>query len=312
MILITGGLGFIGIHTARALLDLGETCVLTQYRTSTIPDFLEPEIGRRIFIEQVDITNQSDFLEIGKRNKITGIVHLAMPGLRANELFENVRANLESLQNVLRAAHQWEVPRISIASAIGVYMGVSESPFREDMPLPMIADNPFTTFKKSSELIASYIAKRAGFEVVHLRISGIWGPMQKSAANLVLAPKLVHAAIKGVSPDFSNRGSAHLLDAYDMCYVKDCARGIALLQTADKLNHSSYNIGSGRVIMNKEFVMAIKKVVPDAEIELPEGHRVDIYLDITRIRQDTGYEPEYDVELGIADYVSWLKAGNDI
>ena len=79
MILVTGGLGFIGIHTALALLDLGETCVLTQHRTSTIPSFVETEIGKRIFIERVDITNPSAFMEIGKRFKINGIVHLAMP-----------------------------------------------------------------------------------------------------------------------------------------------------------------------------------------------------------------------------------------
>ena len=230
-----------------------------------------------------------------------------------SDLFENLRSNLEGLQNVLLAAHRWGVHRICITSAIGVYAGVSENPFREDMPLPMIADNPFTTFKKSSELIASYIATRAGFEVIHLRISGIWGPRQKSAAaNLVVAPKLVHAAIRGASPDFQNQSSDHILDAYDMCYVKDCARGIALLQKADKLNHSTYNIGSGRIIMNREFVAGIKKVIPNAKIDLPEGHCVNMYLDISRIRQDTGYEPEYNVERGIADYVSWLKAGNDI
>ncbi|MFD0696549.1 NAD-dependent epimerase/dehydratase family protein [Paenibacillus sp. GCM10027628] len=312
MILITGGLGFIGIHTARALLDLGETCVLTQYRTSEIPNFVELEIGKRVFIEQVDITNSSAFLEIGKRHKISGIVHLAMPGSGVTGLFDKLRAHNEGLQNVLQAAHQWGVPRVGIGSAIGVYMGVSESPFREDMPLPMSADNPFTTFKKSSELIASYAARSADFEVVNLRIAGIWGPMQKSAANLVVAPKLVHAAVRGVPTNFSDPASSHLLDAYDMCYVKDCARGIALLQTAQRLNHSTYNIGSGRVIMNEEFFAAIKRMIPDAEIALPKGHCLDVCLDITRIRQDTGYEPEYDVERGIADYIGWLKSGNKV
>lgn len=310
MILITGGLGFIGIHTARALLDLGETCVLTQYRTSDIPSFIKRELGKRAFIEQVDITNPSAFLEIGKRRNISGIIHLAMPGSVMTGLFDKLRAHHESLQNVLQAAHQWGVPRVSISSAIGVYMGVSESPFREDMPLPMSADNPFTAFKKSSELIASYIARSAGFEVVNLRIAGIWGPMQKSAANLFVAPKLVHAAVSGMPSNFSDTASSHLLDAYDMCYVKDCARAIALLQTAQQLNHSTYNIGSGRIIRNEEFVAAIHRIIPDAEISLPKGHRLEVCLDITRIRQDTGYEPAYDIERGIADYIGWLRSGN--
>jgi nucleoside-diphosphate-sugar epimerase len=40
MILITGGPGFIGSHTARALLDLGESCVLTPHRVARRPEFL--------------------------------------------------------------------------------------------------------------------------------------------------------------------------------------------------------------------------------------------------------------------------------
>lgn len=187
-------------------------------------------------------------------------------------------------------------------------MGIEECPFREDMPLPMSANNPFTTFKKSSELIATYIAGRLDFEVVNLRISGVWGPLQKSTANLVVASQLVHAAVRGLQPTFSDR----TLDAYDMCYVKDCARAIAQLQIADKLNHSTYNIGSGRIIRNQEFVKAIKGVIPDAKLELPEGPHLDMYLDIARIREDIGYEPVYDVETGISEYVQWLNSGNEV
>jgi UDP-glucose 4-epimerase len=55
MILITGGLGFIGTHTARAVLDLGESCVLVQRRAPAAPGTLADELGRRVFIEQADI-----------------------------------------------------------------------------------------------------------------------------------------------------------------------------------------------------------------------------------------------------------------
>ncbi|WP_274654869.1 NAD-dependent epimerase/dehydratase family protein [Paenibacillus humicola] len=308
MILVTGGLGFIGSHTARALLDLGESCVLTRYRKSKVPSFLESEIGRRAYIEQVDITDASAFLSIGERHKITGIVHLAMTGSGMSDPFDYFRANTDSLQSVLQAAHKWGVTRVSFASAIGVYMGVGECPFQEDMPLTMTADNPFTTFKKSSELIATYIAGRLGFEIVNLRISGAWGPLQKSAANLVVASQLVHAAVGGLQPTFSGQ----VLDAYDMCYVKDCAQAIAQLQVADKLNHNTYNIGSGRIVKNQEFVAAIKSVIPGAKLELPEGPCLDMFLDIARIRQEIAYEPEYDVEKGIFEYVSWLKSGNEV
>lgn len=58
-------------------------------------------------------------------------------------------------------------------------------------------------------------------------------------------------------------------------------------------------------------------VVPDAQIELPggrdpDGSGHDAYLDITRLCQDTGYQPAYDAERAAADYIGWLRAGNEL
>ena len=105
-------------------------------------------------------------------------------------------------------------------------------------------------------------------------------------------------------------------DGADLCYVKDCARGIALLLLADRLNHRTYNVADGRATKNSEIVAAIKAVLPGAQIDLPPGRDPDgpgrdSYLDITRIRQDTGYQPEYSTQRGIAEYITWLQAGHE-
>jgi nucleoside-diphosphate-sugar epimerase len=77
MILITGGLGSIGSHTARALLDLGESIVLTAHRSTELPEFLAGEPAGRVVVEPLDTADEASFVEIGKRHEITGIVHLA-------------------------------------------------------------------------------------------------------------------------------------------------------------------------------------------------------------------------------------------
>ena len=77
MILITGGLGFIGSHTTRALVNLGEPCVLVQRREPVLPDDLAGQAGGRVFAEQADITDLAALLDIGTRHKITGIIHMA-------------------------------------------------------------------------------------------------------------------------------------------------------------------------------------------------------------------------------------------
>jgi UDP-glucose 4-epimerase len=321
MILITGGLGFIGSHTARALLDLGESCVLVQRRTSEVPDAFADEAGKRVFVEQVDIMDRAALLEIGTRHKITGIVHLAgsvpwPPG--EYEPVDGARKAIDSLLNVFQAACDWQVARVGVASTIGVYGGVAgRVPWQEDMALPMTAGHTIPAFKKIGELLTDSIADATGLQVVNYRISYIWGPLGRTATPFYPAPQLVHAAVRGTAPDLSMLYSpAHAEDAVDMCYVKDCGRAIALLQLADRLSHRTYNVAAGRATSNGEFTAAIKKVVPDAQIDLPGGRDPngpgeDVYLDITRLRQDTGYQPAYDTERAVADYIGWLRAGNE-
>ena len=42
----------------------------------------------------------------------------------------------------------------------------------------------------------------------------------------------------------------------------------------------------------------------------PKGSGRDLCLDITRLREDTDYQPDYDIVRAVADYVSWLRAGH--
>jgi UDP-glucose 4-epimerase len=52
--------------------------------------------------------------------------------------------------------------------------------------------------------------------------------------------------------------------------------------------------------------------VPEAALDLPAGAgRPGAALDITRLRQDTGFEPRYDTVRAAADYIAWLRAGNE-
>lgn len=320
MILITGGLGFIGAHTARALLDLGEPCVLTtRSHVRKDPDFLASEIGERVYIEELDITDRAALLQIGKRHEITGIVHLAVGAVGWK--VDDFRANTEVLLNVLQATQDWGVPRVSIASTVGVYGGAAADAatglLREDTPLPMTAAHPIPDFKKITELIAGGVARQAGFEVVNLRLAA-WGPLfHHPPSPINITTQLVHAAVSGEAPDFSPPLSVpYAEDGFDTCYVKDCGRAIALLQTAAKLNHTTYNVGTGRALKNKDVAAAIKAVIPNARIDLREGYDPngpgDVFtLDTTRLREDTGFAPTYDTERAVADYVAWLRAGNE-
>src|SRR5687768_1995408 len=111
MILVTGGLGFIGLHTARHLIDRGEQVVLTQYRVAREPDFIKGELGKNAHVEQLDVTDNDELMDIGRRHKITGIVHLAVPALNALSPADDFNVNMKGLINILEAARTWEVRR---------------------------------------------------------------------------------------------------------------------------------------------------------------------------------------------------------
>lgn len=156
-----------------------------------------------------------------------------------------------------------------------------------------------------------------GTEVLSYRIGGTWDPLGRAASPIVAAPQLVHAAVRGTAADLSALHSlAYADDGTDLCYVKDCGRAIALLQLSEQLSYRTYNVVAGRATMYGEIAAAIRKVIPDARIELPVGRDPngpghDTYLDITRTRQDTGYQPACDTERAVADYIGWLREGHD-
>ncbi|MPZ15471.1 MAG: NAD-dependent epimerase/dehydratase family protein [Chloroflexi bacterium] len=306
MILITGGMGFIGLHTARRFLDAGESVVITQYVQRREPEFIKDEFGKRVFVERLDVTSTHDVIEVTRKHKVTGIVDLVAPGLGALSPAEDFRVNMMCLINLLEAARVNDVPRVTLGSSVAVYAGLPAGPFREDALLPLPSHNPTETYKKSWEIIASHYAERTGLEVVAARLSGIYGPLYHSMSNL--PSRLVHAALKDESPAL--RGEFED-DASDMCYVKDCAMGLQMIQMADHLPHRVYNIGAGVGRSNRELVHAVQQVVPTAEVSLQPGHspraRPDSYEDITRATADVGYKPEWPIERAVGDYIGWLR-----
>ena len=311
MILITGGLGFIGLHTARRFVDAGEKVVLTHYRVRREPDFIKAEIGKSIFIEPLDVTSAHDAIALTRKHKVTGIVHLAVPALNALSAAEDYRVNVTGWLNVLEAGRLCDARRISLASSIAVYAGLPAGPFKEDMLLPVNSGNATETFKKAMEILAMHYASRTGMEVVSLRIGSPFGPLYHSLA--APSSRICHAAAKRVPVDFKGArgGAPHEEDEVGGFYVKDCATAIQLLQMAKQLSHRVYNIGNDAPLNYREFAELVKKSVPGTEINLQAGRgprsRPNAYMDNSRIREEVGYRPEYNPERAIAEYIDWLR-----
>jgi UDP-glucose 4-epimerase len=311
MILIIGGMGFIGLNAAVRLLEVGEQVVITQHTSHRLPDLLRNEIGTRVFIARMDVTNPYEVFDVVRRHQVDSIINLMAPPARSLSTQADYHLYTVGLQNVLQAAHTFGLKRVSLGSSVSVYGGLPAGPYREDMPLPVDSPTQVAAFKKGMEMHALYYASRLNLEVVSLRIASIYGPLYYSMHNPL--SRMCHAAVKHAEPDFSDRPDKAIFadDQADWTYVKDVARGVQLVHTAQALHHRIYNIGSGRATSHQEVFAAVQKAVPDAECsalrpgQTPNGP-ANPAEDLSRIKADVGYEPEYTIEAGVADYIEWL------
>ncbi|BCJ55200.1 NAD-dependent epimerase [Actinoplanes sp. NBRC 14428] len=287
-------------------------------RSAPAPHAADPPhlAGLPLHVVQADVADLDALLAVGRRYPITGIVHLAValpwPVTDADPI-EATRGALDAFLNIVRAAQAWGVPRVVTASTIGVYGFAAAGAMTEDAPIPLAHFHAIPTFKKITELLAGHLSDVTDVDIVNARISGTWGPGGHLPDPFFAAPSLAHAAARRGEPDLSGLiAPPHAEDALDLLYVKDTGRALALLQLAGKVNHSTYNVASGRATSNADVVTAIGSVEPGFRYELPSGGgRPVSWLDITRLREDTGFEPRYDTAEAAADYIAWLRAGNE-
>lgn len=265
---------------------------------------------------QADVADLDALLEIGQQFPITGIVHLAVSvpwATTDDDPIDSFSRSVEAFLNIARAARTWGVRRIVTASTIGVYGSGATGARTEDEPISLEFTHAIPTFKKITELIAGHLSDATDLEIVNARISGTWGPGGHLPDPFFAAPSLLQGAALGTAPDLSGLvNPPHAEDALDLLYVKDTGRALALLQLTEELHHSTYNVASGHPTSNADVVAAIASVEPGFAQELPSaGEQPVSWLDTTRLREDTGFAPRYDTAAAAADYLAWLRAGND-
>jgi nucleoside-diphosphate-sugar epimerase len=301
MILVTGGLGMIGAHTARALTDLGEQVVVTARTRTELPSFLTG----RVTVEPLDTTDRDAFLALGERHRFSAIVHLAgsVPGA---DPVAFLRTETSGLLNALDAARAWGVRRFAVASSLGVYAGRGEVPWHERLALPT-APSPhlIVAFKKAAEPLVVNALQGSGVEPLVLRIGTTWGPLMDPDSPFNPIPPYISAVLRGETPP-----ALHADDGGDLCYAPDAGRAIALLSTAATLRHDTYDVSSGRPFTNRELVEAVEQVT-GRRLELLPGRRdgagADPYLEIGRLTAETGFAPAFDVAGAVADYIAWRR-----
>ncbi len=314
MILITGGLGFLGGNLGKYLLDKGRQVLLTRNRNVEVPSILKPHVGKGLEIAPMDVTYLTTICDAIKKYKIKSIIHGASIYEGRGSLFQATEVNVTGTANILEAARLMDVGRVTFVSSEGVNQGrKGTTPLKEEEFFWARSDRYIPATKKMAELLCFIYQKEYKMDIVVTRPSRIYGPLYTAGRNPIL--RMVTAAVKGQPTVFTDVNGS---EGHDFIYVRDCARVHALIHCANRPRYDLYNIGFGKHQTLDDVARALEKIVPGIKIELGSGvstitkteFDIDAALDNTRINEEFGYIPEYDLKKGLSALAAWIRDGS--
>jgi UDP-glucuronate 4-epimerase len=314
--LLSGGVGFIGHHVARALLDRGDAvCVLDDFSNAPYPErykrrhaeVLRREYGARVEIEQACITDRDAVLRLVE--KTSGVIHLAglagvRPSFAAPARYALV--NVVGTATLLDAAQSVGTSLFVLASSSSVYGNATPLPAHEDAPATT-PESPYAATKRAAELLTmAMMRKTPSLRCPILRFFTVYGPWQRPEMAITT---FLRNVIGGVPVTVFGDGSMRR----DFTHVDDIVRGVLAAIDRAEAGVRVYNLGSGLPVTLSELVAAVgraaNRTVSAERAPLPLGDVDATFADIGRARSELGWEPQVRLEEGLRTVVSWL--GNE-
>lgn len=163
MILLTGGLGYIGSHTAVELLENNYEVVIADNLSNSkidVKDKIEKITGKKVKVYIGDVCDKSFLETIFKENKIDGIIHFAgykAVGESVKIPVDYYRNNIDSMLSVLEIMKKYECRNLVFSSSATVYGRAKSMPIYEDFEVG--AANPYGRTKLFIEEILKDASK---------------------------------------------------------------------------------------------------------------------------------------------------------
>jgi nucleoside-diphosphate-sugar epimerase len=303
-VLITGA-SLVGCSVARNLKEAGHEPVL--YEVAPRPDYIRRYAGD-VPVEQGDVRDLAVLVQVMQDRGIDTVIHTARARF-TDRLFNIMRINVDGAMALIEAANLAKAKRFLFISTQAVYdFSRATGPIPEDGFLSE-SENHYVGSKIASERVLRVFARSYQMEFAILRLAQVYGHAAEGAGDALGV--ILQNAIADVLAGRSVEVDPGMFDQNDLVYIKDVARGIALAAERP-LKNLVYNIGSGGVTGPEELAAAVRSLSPNATVNvLPEargfrwGHTN--HLDITRARDDLGYEPAFDIANGVLDSVKEMN-----
>ena len=328
-ILVTGVAGFIGMHSAKKLLDEGHDVIgidnlndyydvtLKEDRLQTLKDY------KNFRFLKLDIKDQKGVLDLFKKESPQRVLHLAaQAGVRYSiqNPYVYIDSNIQGFMNILEGCRAIKTEHLVYASSSSVYGGNEKVPFSEhdnvDHPISLYAAT-----KKANELMAHTYSHLYQIPTTGLRFFTVYGPWGRPD----MSPMLFTKAILADEPiQVFNHGDM----MRDFTYIDDIVASVkeTLFKTATPnihfdarhpdpaTSHAPYrifNIGNNQPIPLMHFIETIEEALGKKAIKkmmgMQAGDVKTTSADTSELNQWVNFKPNTSIKEGVKRFVDWYK-----
>jgi UDP-glucose 4-epimerase len=300
-VLITGGAGFIGGHSARALLERGHSVFVLDDLSAGKRE----NVPRGAELHVLDIRSP-EAVRLVEALKPDAVLHLAaQTDVRRSMSDAGLDASINVLGtvNLLQACVSAGTKRFCFASSGGaIYGEQDEFPAREDHPR-----RPASAYGASKLCAEEYLAfygRAFGLSGLALRYANVYGPGQSPDGEAGVVAIFLQKMLSGGAPIINGDG----LQTRDFVYVGDVARINAL--AVESSFTGALNVGTGRetdlIALSAMLARAANYEARIAHASAKPGEQRRSAIDPSRAFEVLGWRPQVALEQGIAETAAWF------
>ena len=328
-ILLTGGAGYIGSHTAVACMEAGYEVVLADDFSNSgreVPQRLEQITGRPVTVCDVDAADGKAMRRVFADHGIEAVIHFAgykAVGESVRRPVRYYRNNLDTTLTLLEVMAEFGCRRLVFSSSATVYGGDGPMPLTEDSPVGRCT-NPYGWTKFFIEqILRDAAAADRELSVVLLRYfnpigaheSGLIGERPNGVPNNLM-PYITQVAA-GLREKLSVFGGDYPTPdgtgVRDYLHVMDLARGhvAALAYAGERTGTEAFNLGSGRGTSVLELVHAFERAngvaIPYEIVPRRAGDVAVCYADAQKAARMLHWRAERSLEDMCRDAWRWQQ-----